>query len=413
MMKEDRVDRIALIGFDEALSLTLKRIQPLAAELVPLSVAVDRAVAADIIARVDSPSINSSLKDGYAVLSVDICSASSDNPVPLQLIGKAAAGGRCDINLTSGNCVRILTGAKLPAGADAVVAEEFALVEGKEVIVKADAAAGRNILPRGSDVKKGEVILPEGSRLTPGCLGLAAAAGLSELKVTRKPRVGIVATGDEVVAPGKPLSEGKLYASNITTLDSWCRRYGFDTQLAIVPDNEEDIISVFSELMVSCDALLTSGGAWTGDRDLVAKVLSRLGWEKVFHRLRIGPGKAAGFGLLADKPVFMLPGGPPSNLMGFLQIALPGLMKLAGSSKTGLPTIPVKLDREVSSRFAEWTQFIFGEVIYRHGEIMPSFIPAKGKSRLSSMAGADAIICIPEGVNRLPAGSVVSAQYLG
>ncbi|MGI9570845.1 MAG: molybdopterin molybdenumtransferase MoeA, partial [Desulfobulbia bacterium] len=132
MIKEAIVDRKVLIGFDEALRLTLKHIGPLSAEVVPLSFAVDRVVAVDITARVDSPSIHSSLKDGYAVLSADIGSASADNPVPLKLIGEAAAGGRCDINLTSGNCVRILTGARLPAGSDAVVTEEFVSAQGKE-----------------------------------------------------------------------------------------------------------------------------------------------------------------------------------------------------------------------------------------------------------------------------------------
>ncbi len=413
MMKENILDKKTLIGFEEALSLTLNHIQPLSAERVPLAVAVDRIVAADIRARVNSPSINGSLKDGYAVLSEDISSASPDNPVRLHLVGEVAAGGTCGITIGSGDCIRILTGARLPKGADAVVAEEFTLVEGQEVIVKADAAPGRNILPRGSDVSEGEQIVRKGSRLTPGYLGLAAAAGIDDLEVVKKPRVAIVATGDEVVAPGKPLSEGKLYASNTITLDGWCRRYGFETKLAIVPDNEKEIRRTFSELMIDCDALLTSGGAWTGDRDLVAKILDQLGWRKLFHRLKMGPGKAAGFGLLGNKPVFILPGGPPSNLMGFLQIALPGLMALAGVLKPGLPFIPVKLDREVSGHFAEWTQFIIGELDYREGEVVPCFIPAKSKSRLSSMAKADAIITIPDGEIKILAGTIINGQFLG
>jgi molybdopterin molybdotransferase len=158
------------------------------------------------------------------------------------------------------------------------------------------------------------------------------------------------------------------------------------------------------------DAVVTSGGAWSGDRDLVARMLEQLGWKKVFHRVRIGPGKGAGFGILAGKPVFILPGGPPSNLMGFLQIALPGLQRLAGFENPGLSRAVMQMAEEVSGLEKDWTQFIFG-VILNSGEL-PLFHPLRSKSRLQSMAKAQAVVAIPEGTTKIAAGTIVTAQLL-
>ena len=142
----------------------------------------------------------------------------------------------------------------------------------------------------------------------------------------------------------------------------------------------------------------------------MALILERLGWRQLFHRIRIGPGKAVGFGLLKGKPVFILPGGPPSNLMGFLQIALPGLLKLAGHRHTGLPTIAVKLEHDLTGRFTDWTQFIYGTL--QKGDDLPLFRSLRGKSRLQSMAEAQAVAAIAEGKTMLAAGSIINAQLL-
>jgi len=273
-----------------------------------------------------------------------------------------------------------------------------------------DAEPGRNILPKSSDVAMDQVVAGKGSLLTPGLVGLLAAAGHSRLPVVRNPYVAIVATGDEVVAPGEPLPEGKLFASNITTLGGWCRRYGMRTDLAVVKDEADQIYATLQHYAAEADAVITSGGAWTGDRDLVAQILERLGWQQVFHRIRIGPGKAVGFGILQDKPVFILPGGPPSNLMGFLQIALPGLLKLAGHQRCSLPTIKVRLASQLTGRFADWTQFTYGTL--KEAADLPVFQALNSKSRLRSMAEAQAVVAIAEGETILAAGSVVTAQLL-
>ena len=398
------------MGLNEALALTIDRLSPLEGEIVPLFESVDRVVARSMPALVDSPSVDASLKDGYAVISLEVAGATTEKPVRLELLGSVAAGETAEVAVTAGAAVRVLTGARIPRGADAVVSGEFAIAGDGDVRIMTFAEPGRNILPRGCDVTAGAIIAQSGAVLTPGLVGLLAAAGHSRIPVVRPPRVAIIATGDEIIAPGQPLPDGKLYASNLTTLGAWCRRYRIDTETAVVPDEPEDMKKAFSDALTRVDAIITSGGAWTGDRDMVARIMAELGWEQVFHRIRIGPGKAVGFGMLAGKPVFILPGGPPSNLMGFLQIALPGLLRLAGHQRPGLPLVTVRLSAELAATHRDWTQFIFGRL--EQHEQLPLFVPLQGNSRLGSMAEAEAVVTIPEGRMYWPAGSTVPAQLL-
>lgn len=399
-----------LIGYPEAIASTLEAIKPLETVNIPLIEGVDGVVAKDLHAKVNSPSVDASMKDGYAIRSKEIENATPENPVALEILGTAAAGVKCDQAVRPGTAVRILTGAKIPEGADAVVSEEFTMAEAERVRVTNTAEPGRNILSAGSDVALGERMCAKGDRLVPGMVGILAAAGYGDIPVYARPSIAIIATGDEVVVPGRPLAEGKLYASNLVTLNAWCRRYGMKTALDIVSDQPDVILKTLKAAVETHDAVLTSGGAWTGDRDFVVRMLETLGWKQFFHRIRIGPGKAVGFGLLNEKPVFILPGGPPSNLLAFLQIGLPGLMKLGGYKRPKLPEVKVLLEATVKVRDVDWTQFIFGRFV--DGDGYTHFRPLQLKSRLQSMAKAEAMISVPEGVEEINAGAMVSAQLL-
>ncbi|MFH1489951.1 MAG: molybdopterin molybdotransferase MoeA, partial [Pseudomonadota bacterium] len=287
--------------------------------------------------------------------------------------------------------------------------DELTTPEGDAVLVRRPAEPGRNILPKGFDVTAGNLVAPAGSVLTPGPAGLLAAAGYGEIPVFRKVKAAVISTGDEVVAPGRPLGKGKVFASNMVTLNAWCRRYHMETVTEVVPDDWDSIKGALEKAVDIHDAVLTSGGAWFGDRDMVAKILDQLGWKKHFHRARLGPGKAVGFGMLRDTPIFILPGGPPSNLIAFLEIALPGLLKLGGRNNPSLPSVTVFLT-ETLTGMKEWTQFIFGRIDTQDDKTR--FIPLKGKSRLRSMAEAEGIVTIPEGIETLPEGTEVPAQVL-
>jgi molybdopterin molybdotransferase len=408
--KGDVMVRTLPLGLDEALKMMFEHIEPLPAQSVQLVDSVDRVAAADLFAQVDSPSVDASLKDGYAVMSGEVCNATADRPVRLKLSGHMAAGSNQPLCIGPGLTVRVLTGAAIPAGADAVVSEEFTVSDGSDILVQTFAEPGRNILPKGSDVSVGKCIVRRGQRLTPGMVGMLAAAGHSDVPVISSPTVAVIATGDEVVAPGQALAEGKLYASNMTTLAAWCRRYRLQTRMAVVRDDPDAIRETLKTFGSQVDAIITSGGAWTGDHDMVAHILGQLGWRQVFHRIRIGPGKAVGFGTLNAKPVFILPGGPPSNLMGFLQIALPGLMALSGHARPGLPTAKVRLASELRGRYADWTQFVFGALEEQDG--LPVFHSLRNSSRLRSMAEAAAVAAVVEGRTLIPEGSVIAVQVL-
>jgi molybdopterin molybdotransferase len=401
--------RNELIGYQEALKLTLENITPLAVEEISLVESTDYVLANDVYSLVDSPSIDASLKDGFAVRSSEIAAATPANPVRLKVAASAAAGLPSQVVVKPGTAVQILTGAQVPQGADAVVSEEFTHLAGDDVIIKNHAEPGRNILPKGSDVAQNQITIPAGNTLTPGKVGILAAAGYDTIPVVRKPEIAIIATGDEVLAPGQPLTEGKLFASNLVTLHAWCRRYGMQTTLDIVGDEPKAIMKKLDRAASENDAVLTSGGAWMGDRDLVVRMLSDLGWQKMYHRVRIGPGKAVGFGLLQGTPVFVLPGGPPSNLMAFLQLALPGLLKLVGKKDPHLPERVVRLTAPAGGQ-SDWTQFVFGRFKPENGNYC--FDPIKGASRLKCMAEAEGIISIPEGVEHIPAAADVAAQLL-
>lgn len=397
------------IGFQSAIELTLKHIKALDMVETSLDKSVGFVSAKELQAHVDSPSVDVSMKDGYAVNSSDVSGATAKKPTCLRLVGVSSAGQKDRFAIETGTAVRILTGARIPKGADAVIAEEYTTNSQGMVNIYKHAEPGRNILVKGSDVTQGENIVQNGSFLTPGKIGLLAAGGLEKIHVYRRPCVALIASGDEVILPGQPLSEGNIYASNLLTLHAWCRRFGMITGLEIVPDREDVLKEKLSQMVSSHDALITSGGAWTGDRDFMERALKALGWRKVYHHVRLGPGKAVGFGFLSGKPVFILPGGPPSNLVAFLQLALPGLLKLSGYLGPSLPQVTAVLGESLEGQ-TDWTQAIFGDLQNNCKE--PIFRPTNSFSRLKNMADAKALLLIPEAVSRCRKGEVVSVQML-
>ncbi len=397
------------ISFNKAFDATISAIRPLSSERSSLHALVGRIAFRDIRALVDVPSAAISLKDGYAVLSADLVHASQSSPVTLRTIGMLAAGSRMPFSVTPGSAIKIMSGAVIPEGADAVVSQEFTVEHQDTVSVCTHAHQGRNILAQGSDMAAGDVIIGKGTRFTPAAAGLVAAAGYDHAEVYRNPNVAVIATGDEVVAVGRPLEQGQVFASNIVTIAAWCGFYGMTAGTVVVRDREEEITEALERSLAGSDCLITSGGAWKGDRDLVVTILDRLGWQKIYHRVKMGPGKAVGFGLLRGKPVFCLPGGPPSNQMAFLQLALPGLLSLAGRGNTTLPLVDAVLSENISGQ-KDWTQFIHGTLSRQDDQL--TFHPLFMTSRLQFMARADAIACISEGVETIGRGSRISVQML-
>lgn len=397
-------------GYSQSLKITTKKITPLATESILLTDCVGRVAAKNISAIVNSPSADTSLKDGYALNALSISKAHTNNPIRLKLIGSIAAGQQIAKPVLPGTASRILTGAKIPEGADAVVAEEFVTASKNHITITTLTEKKKNILPEGSDTKIGETLAKKGRFLTPGIIGRLTSGGCRKVSVYKKPKIAILATGDEILLPGQPLTRGKLYASNMLTLNSWCNHFGMPTTLDVSKDNQADLETCLQRAVKKHDVIITSGGAWTGDKDLMAKSLSSLGWEKCYHRVRLGPGKAVGFGLLNEKPVFILPGGPPSNLVAFLMLALPGLLTLCGLNHPELPRITVRLSKSVKGQ-KDWANAEFGRL--ENDDTGMWFHPiGKSGSRLKNIADANALMLIPEGISEIPEGQMVTVYNL-
>ena len=402
---------VEYIGYRDAINLIYSNVEPVGIEELPIETCVGRIAADNIVAQVDSPASDVSLKDGYAVRSNDLITASKKKAVRLALIGNAYAGSNFEGKVFAGTAVKICSGSEIPVGADAVVAGEFCQEESSTVFIRANAEAGRNILGCGIDVKAGEKIAGTGQVLMPGRLGLLAAAGIQRLRVFRKPKVAIIAVGDEVVAPGVKLQPGQLYASNLVTIGAWLSLIGISYTTIIVKDNKGAIRKELLKQLSDVDAILTSGGAWGSERDLTVKVLDDINWHKHFHRVRMGPGKGVALGTWNGKSIFCLPGGPSSNEMAFLQLALPGILRIAGQSQKPFQIINAKLACNVEGRHQAWTEFKEAFLSYdSEGNYVVT--PFKMKSRLQSIADVSCLLCIPEGKTSLRAGQVVDVQIL-
>ncbi len=308
-----------------------------------------------------------------------------------------------------GKAVDVMTGARIPKGADAVLANEYARVEDGWVCCTRDARPGRNILTQGHDVTRNTAMALAGEILTPAKTGLLAAGGIDRVDVMLRPRVGLLGIGDEVVCPGQELGEGQLYASNLVTLKSWLGQFRMPAEMTIVPDDQDLLCETLTRLSEQNDVILTSGGAWMSDRDLTIRSLEALGGEVVFHRIRMGPGKAVALVLLGQTTVFCLPGGPPSNEMAFLQVALPGLLHLSGLKGEPFKRQNACLTESVSGD-ADWTQFLHGHLFEEGGQCFVT--PLKKKSRLQSQAAATALIEIPEGTETIAANERIPVQCL-
>ncbi len=390
--------RQGLVGYEKALQLSLDNVTALPEETCSAVEALGRIAASEIRAAVNMPSADSSLKDGYAVQSADIRIASHSCPVFLKVVGTCNAGEVTTSEVLPGTAIRILSGGIIPKGADAVLAEEFTLPHVGGLKAIADAHVGRNIVRAGDDIRSGQLLVSPGQVITPSKVGLMVAGGIRGVKVTQLPKVGLLATGDEVILPGRPLTEGKLYASNVALQDARLRALGIKCVIGTSSDLLSQLTEMIDQMISDQDLLITSGGAWMGDRDLVVKALIQLGWNKVFHRVRMGPGKAVGMGLLRGKPVFCLPGGPPSNEMAFLMIALPAISRMSGRRKPLLPKLYGFLTQDLIGQ-TDWTQFVHCDLKNIEGEYY--LTPLEMTRRLSAMSFAKAIVKIPEGVSKL------------
>ena len=357
--------------------------------------------------------------DGYAVRSADLKSASSSSPVVLQLVGTVAAGAPTVRVIGAGEAMRIMTGAPVPAGADSVIRVEDTDAGTHSVRVLDDRDVLRNVRPRGEDIAKGDIAVASGTELYPGHVGLLASVGRAELRVHRRPRVAVLASGDELVdveqfdevlsADGGATS-GKIVTSNSYSLEAAVRQAGAEPlSLGFVGD---DPVAMRDRLTsCDCDLLVTTGGVSVGEFDFTRSVLAELGATHRFWRVRLRPGAPVGFGLLRGTPWLGLPGNPVSTLVTFELFARPAIRKMMGHSLLFRRPVRVRLAEPVTIA-AALTHFLRAELVPQGDELVARLTGPQGSGLLSSMARANALLIVPPERGRIEAGELVDALIL-
>jgi molybdopterin molybdotransferase len=389
----------SLLTLEEAHECVLKYARPLPAEPVPIADAAGRVSAEDVRARVDLPPFASSAMDGFAVRSADL-------PRTLRIAGESAAGQPFAAQVEPGCAVTISTGAVVPEGADAVVPIEHVVQIDNTVEISEAIRPGAHVRPRGGDVAVGEVVVPACVRFMPARLAAAAASGVAELSCARRPRVAVLATGSELVGPGRELWPGQIYETNGLMLSSALVAAGAEVQTEPPAADDEQALREAIERGLAADVLVTSGGVSVGEHDLVRAAARELGVEEVFWRVAIKPGKPVSFGVRGDTLVFGLPGNPVSALVGCELFVKPALRALQGLQDP-LPRFePGRLASSLR-RNEERDEFVRARSRVDGGVLVLEPVTGQESHMIVRSAAADALVHVPRGNGELAAGSTV------
>ncbi|MFN8529844.1 MAG: gephyrin-like molybdotransferase Glp [Anaerolineae bacterium] len=408
-----------LLSVDEALARILIDFQCLKSEPVPLDHAWGRVLAQDITAPHALPPFANSSMDGFAVRAANLKDATKDQPVRLRVVADIPAGHAAAIVLKDGEAARIMTGAALPEGSDAVIPVEETdanfqkgqpLAIGSEVSVYAALKPGDSVRAIGEDVRAGDTVLSEGMLISPGAVGVLAALGIAEVPMVRRPRVAIISSGDELVPVEMPLTPGTIHDANSYTLSALIRQYGaVPLRIPTARDTLDDVRRAFQEALDSgADVILSSAGVSVGAVDLVRTVLEQMG-QLSFWRINLRPGKPLAYGRVGEVPFFGLPGNPVSAMVTFEVFVRPVLLKLAG--RTDQPqTIQAALAEDIP---ADGRRTYFRVTLQAEKDRWIAHLTGTQSSgALSSMVKADGLLILPEGVTFAPAGSVYSVRVL-
>jgi molybdopterin molybdotransferase len=402
-----------VITYAEHLARILDLVEPLHPLELGLMDAHGCVVAEDVVAPADLPGFDNSAMDGYAVRADDVADATEGAPVVLPVTGDVAAGPASPLRVMPGVCVRIMTGAMIPAGADTVVPLEHTDGGVAQVAVHRAAPVGQHIRRAGDDVKAGETVLPAGTHLGAVQIGLAAATGRARLLVRPRPRVVVVSTGSELVDPGEPLGPGRLVDSNSPALTAAAIEAGaISYRVGIVPDEPRQLLATLEDQLVRADVLVTSGGVSVGAYDVVKEVLSRLGTVQ-FDEVAMQPGKPQGFGTIGpdSTPVFALPGNPVSALVSFEAFVRPALRRMLGATPIERPRVRASATEPLRSPPGR-RSFVRVLLEVREGAYVVRPVSGAGSHLLAGMARANALAVVPEDVEEVPAGGAVEVLVL-
>ncbi|VAW18400.1 Molybdopterin molybdenumtransferase [hydrothermal vent metagenome] len=392
-----------MLGYEEALKRVIEHCRPVGVETIELGAASGRVVAEPIIARTQQPPFDGSAMDGYAVIASEVKPGTA-----LKLIGASQAGAGFDGQVISGTCVRIFTGAPLPKGADAVIMQEVTKAKGEMITFETEARLNQNVRPAGQDFANGEQLLASGTRLSPAALALIAAGNVPEISVYKQPTIGILATGDELVAPGQELKSGQIVASNGFALGALFAPYASEViDLGAASDNETNLHAAMKAAIDGpSNIIISTGGASVGDHDLVLPGLKSLGLDVDFWKIAIRPGKPVIFATYEQKLWFALPGNPVSAYVVAISIVLPAIRAILGYKDPRGPIMRLPLATALPANGAR-RHFMRCSIETENEQTMARPIMQTDSSHLSSLAAANGLLVIKENTEEIKAGTIM------
>ena len=399
-----------MLSVDEARQRMLDTIPVLPAETREILNCTGYVLAEALHAEENIPPFDNSAMDGYAVRAADVEGATEEDPVVLSVVETVAAGYAPTQQVAAGQAARIMTGAMMPEGADAVVMQEVTQQDENKVKIFESVDKTDNVRFTGESVAEGQQVMGIGKHLRPPEISMLASLNCAEVSVYRSPTVAIVSTGDELTPLGEPLEPGKIRDSNRYGLYAQVEEAGgIPIDMGIAPDDEAETERIFRTALVKADALITSGGVSVGEHDVVKTVLAKLG-EINFWRVAMKPGKPQAYGIADGKPIFGLPGNPVSSLVVFELFVRPALLKMAGHTELLRPTFKATLTEAVTNRDGR-VNYMRAILKESDGQYTAETTGPQGSGILHSLVLANGLITIPSGVT-LRAGEAVDAQFL-
>jgi molybdopterin molybdotransferase len=401
-----------MISADQALQIVLENVAPLGVERIALLDALGRVIAEDIRASRDIPGFDNSAMDGYAVRAADVAKASETSPVELAVVETVGAGQAATRRIGAGQTIRTMTGAPIADGADAIIPVERTRGTGDQVEFLAAAEKGAFIRPRGEDLRLGDPVISAGKLLTPADLGMLASVNRAMVEVIRRPRVAIVATGDELVDVDQPPVGAQVVNSSAYALSGAIREAGAEAIiLKVARDDAREIRDRLIEAM-TFDAVLSTGGVSVGQFDHVKGALDELGMRQLFHGVAQKPGRPLKFGTVGYRPIFGLPGNPVSTLVCFYLYARPALLKMSGRRRVGLPRVNARCAVDIKTS-KDLTEFVRVKLERDVDGYQATPTGSQGSGILSSLSRAGGLLIGPSTETILKAGTQAVVLLLG
>lgn len=398
--------------FYTARNLLMEHTAPVEKERIPLETCVGRILAETLLAGQDVPPFDRSAYDGYALRAEDVASAGEQTPVVLQVVEEIPAGSAPTKAIAAGMAAKILTGAPIPQGADAVVAYERTKFTEDTVAIFAPLRKGDSIVTAGEDVKAGTMLAPAGERIGVGLAGTLAAQGTAAPLVYKRPAVGVISTGSELVEVGESVSLGKIHNSNRYTISAALEKIGCEARfLGMVGDGAEEICRLIQTGLAECDAVILTGGVSVGDYDLTPAAMEMAGVELLLRGVQLKPGMACCCGVKDGKMVYGLSGNPASSLTAYYAIVQPALKKLAGYRETVPQEFFVELAQEYKKK-SPAGRLLCGKLDISDGTAKMQLQSHQGNAVISSFIGCDMMAVVPKGSGPLPAGARLKAFLL-